>query len=293
MSKALTLNRTIFSNWNDNVMSYLNSIRKFTVIEDPEEEVALFEKIKHGTPEESIAARQSLMERNQRFIYSVAKQYAKGNDIMDLIDECNVGMNDAIDKFDPTRGPKFISYAVWYIRRKVVSYITNDGEMVRSTNKQKLMGILPRVKEKFFQENQRDATPEEVIEILDKEYDIKIKENEDVYDMSVSSISDTMVGESDTPSPAQLEFESSTASSNAYEDTIEAESNEYLVNKLLSVCNEKEQGVIKMLYGIGYDNPFSPEDVADAFGMTKTRVLQLKKSIIKKMQKAALQVKMA
>lgn len=293
MSKALTLNRTIYSNWNDNVMSYLNSIRKFTVIEDPEEEVALFEKIKHGTPEESIAARQSLMERNQRFIYAVAKQYAKGNDIMDLIDECNVGMNDAIDKFDPTRGLKFISYAVWYIRRKVVSYITNDGEMVRSTNKQKLMGILPRVKEKFFQENQRDATPEEVIEILDKEYDIKIKENEDVYDMSVSSISDTMVGESDTPSPAQLEFESSTASRNAYEDTIEAESNEYLVNKLLSVCNEKEQGVIKMLYGISYDNPFSPEDVADAFGMTKTRVLQLKKSIIKKMQKAALQVKMA
>ena len=273
-------------------MSYLNSIRKFEVL-TPEEEVEVFEKIKNGTPEESVAARQKLWECNQRFIYSVAKQYAKGKDIMDLIEECNVGLNDAIDRFDTTKGMRFLSYAVWYIRRKVVSYITNDGEMVRSTNKQKLMGILPKVKEKFFQENQRDATPEEIIEILDKEYGIKIKENEDVYDMCMSSISETMVGDNDAPSPAQLEFESYTASRNDYEDTIEAESNEYLVNKLLSVCTEKEQGVIKMLYGIGYDGPMSPEDVADAYGMTKTRVLQLKKSIIKKMQKAALQVKMA
>ena len=291
MSKALTLNRTIYSNWSDDVMSFLNSIRKYDVL-SPEEEVALFDKIKHGTPEESIAARQKLWECNQRFIYAVAKQYAKGNDIMDLIEECNVGLNDAIDKFDPTKGVKFLSYAVWYIRRKVVSYITNDASMVRSTNKQKLMGILPKVKEKFFQENQRDATPEEVIEILDKEYDVKIKENEDVYDMCVSSISESIVGEDDAPSPTQLEFESSTASKNGYEDVMEAEANEYLVNKLLSVCSEKEQGVIKMLYGIGYDGPMSPEDVADAYGMTKTRVLQLKKSIIKKMQKAALQVKM-
>lgn len=290
MSKALTLSRTVYSNWSDDVMSYLNSIRKFEVL-TPEEETKIFDTIKNGTPEESIAARQKLWVCNQRFIYAVAKQYAKGNDIMDLIDECNVGLNDAIDRFDPSKGVRFYSYAVWYIRRKVVSYITNDGEMVRSTNKQKLMGILPKVKEKFFQENQREATPEEVIEILDKDYDIKIKENEDVYDMSISSISDTMIGENDSPSPSQLEFESYTASRNAYEDQMEAEANEYLVNKLLSVCNEKEQGVIKMLYGIGYDNPLSPEDVADAYGMTKTRILQLRKNIIKKMQKAALQVK--
>lgn len=290
MSKALTLSRTVYSNWSDDVMSYLNSIRKFEVL-TPEEETKIFGTIKNGTPEESTAARQKLWVCNQRFIYAVAKQYAKGNDIMDLIDECNVGLNDAIDRFDPSKGVRFYSYAVWYIRRKVVSYITNDGEMVRSANKQKLMGILPKVKEKFFQENQREATPEEVIEILDKDYDIKIKENEDVYDMSISSISDTMIGENDSPSPSQLEFESYTASRNAYEDQMEAEANEYLVNKLLSVCNEKEQGVIKMLYGIGYDNPLSPEDVADAYGMTKTRILQLRKNIIKKMQKAALQVK--
>lgn len=271
-------------------MFYLNNIRKFEVL-SPEEEVAVFDKIKHGTPEESASARHKIWESNQRFIYAVAKQYAKGNDIMDLVDECNVGLNDAIDKFDTTKGVRFYTYAVWYIRRKVVSYITNDGEMVRSANKQKLMGILPKTKERFFQENQREATPEEIIEILDKEYNIKIKENEDVYDLTLSSISDTMVGENDSPSPSQIEFETSTASRNDYEAQMDAEDNSYLVERLLSVCTEKEREMMKMLYGIGYNGPVSVEDVAEHFGMTKTRVLQLKKNIIKKMQKASLQIR--
>jgi RNA polymerase primary sigma factor len=290
MSKALTLDRTIYSNWSDDVMFYLNNIRKFEVL-SPEEEVAVFEKIKYGTPEESEAARKKIWESNQRFVYSVAKQYAKGNEIMDLIEECNIGLNDAIDKFDTTKGMKFISYAVWYIRRAVVAHITNNGAIVRSANKQKLMGILPRIKEKFYQENHRDATPDEIIELLEKDFDVKIKESEDVFDMSVSSISDTMVGDNDSPSPSQIEYETSTASYNEYEDQIESESKEYLVERLLSVCTEKERGIMKMLYGIGYDRAFSPEDVAEVFGMTKTRILQIKKNLIKKMQKAALQMK--
>lgn len=290
MSKTLTLSKSIYSNWSGNVMSYLNDIRKYDVLE-PDEEAATFEIIKNGTEEESIAARQKIMMSNQRFVYSVAKEYAKGNDIMDIINEGNRGMNDAIDRFDTTRGMRFITYAVWYIRRAIVSHITNDGSMVRSTNKQKLMGILPRVKEKFIQENQREPEAFEIIELLDKEYGIKIKENEDVYDMNISSISDTMIGDNDSPSPAQMEFEAFTASRNEYEDVMDAEANAYLVDRLLSVCTEKERKVIKMLYGIGYDNPISPEDVADQLGMTRTRVLQLKKSIIKKMQKASLQMR--
>lgn len=290
MSKALTLSKTIYSNWNESVISYLNDIRKYEVL-SPEEEVATFEIIKNGTEEESIAARQKIIMGNQRFIYAVAKEYAKGNDIMDIINEGNKGMNDAIDRFDLTRGMRFISYAVWYIRRAIVSHITNDGTMVRSTNKQKLMGILPRVKEKFIQENYREPEPYEIIEILDKDYGIKIKEDEDVYDMAISSISDTMVGENDSPSPSQIEFETTTASRNGYEETMDAESNAYLVTRLLSVCTEKEQKLIKMLYGIGYDGPVSPEDVAEEMNMTRTRVMQLKKSIIKKMQKASLQMR--
>ena len=161
MSKALTFSRTIYSSWDDGIMSYLNSIRKFEVL-SPEEEVELFLTIKNGTPEESEAARQKIMQCNQRFVYLVAKQYAKGNDIKDLINEGNVGMNTAIDKFDVTKGMKFISFAVWYIRREIVSHITNDTSIVRTSNKQKLMGILPRVKEKFIQEHEREPMPEEV-----------------------------------------------------------------------------------------------------------------------------------
>ena len=290
MSKALTLSKTIKSNWDDGIMSYLNDIRKFEVL-SPDDEVAVFDIITNGTEEEKIKARQTLMECNQRFVYSLAKEYAKGDDVRDVVNTATIGMEKAIDKYVPTIGTRFLTFAVWYMRREILASITRDVPMVRSANRQKLMGALPKAKERFFQENHRDPQPDELIEILDKEYGIKIKEKEDTYDIIMSSISDTMIGENDTPSPAQLEFDVHTASRNDYEDKVEAEANTYLVDRLLSVCTEKEQQIMRMLYGIGYDDPISPEDVAECFDMTKTRVMQIKKNLIKKMQKASLQMR--
>lgn len=290
MSKALTLSKTIKSNWDDGIMSYLNDIRKFEVL-SPDDEVTVFDIIRNGTEEEKTKARQTIMECNQRFVYSLAKEYAKGDDVRDVVNTATIGMEKAIDKYDPTIGTRFLTFAVWYMRREILASITRDAPMVRSANRQKLMGALPKAKEKFFQENHRDPQPDELIEILDKEYGIKIKEKEDTYDIIMSSISDTMIGENDTPSPAQLEFDVHTASRNDYEDKIDAEANTYLVDRLLSVCTEKEQQIMRMLYGIGYDDPISPEDVAECFDMTKTRVMQIKKNLIKKMQKASLQMR--
>jgi RNA polymerase primary sigma factor len=290
MSKALTLSKTIRSNWDEDVMFYLNNIRGYEVL-SPDEEVAVFEKIKNGTEEEKTKARQLIMASNQRFVYSLAKEYAKGKDIMEIVQIATIGMEKAIDKFDVTLGMRFMSYAVWYMRREILQSFNGESQMVRTANKQKLMGALPKIKEKFFQENQRDPQPEEIIEILDKEYNIKIKETEDTYDLTVSSISDTMVGDSDAPSPTQLEYDVQTASRNDYEDEIDREADSYLVDRLLSVCTEKEQKIMRMLYGIGYENPFSPEDVAAYFGMTKTRIMQIKKNLIKKMQKASMQMR--
>ena len=290
MSKALTLSKTIRSNWDEDVMFYLNNIRGYEVL-TPDEEVAIFDKIKNGTNEEKTKARQTLMANNQRFVYSLAKEYAKGKDVMDIVQTATVGLEKAIDKFDLTFGMRFMTFAVWYMRREILQSFNTESQMIRTANKQKLMGALPKIKEKFFQENQRDPQPEEIIEILDKEYNIKIKETEDTYDLTVSSISDTMIGDNDAPSPTQLEYDVQTATRNDYEDEIDREANSYLVDSLLSVCTEKEQQIMRMLYGIGYDEPFSPEDVAEHFGMTKTRIMQIKKNLIKKMQKAALQMK--
>ena len=290
MSKALTLSKTIRSNWDEDVMFYLNNIRGYEVL-TPDEEVAIFDKIKNGTNEEKTKARQTLMANNQRFVYSLAKEYAKGKDVMDIVQTATVGLEKAINKFDLTFGMRFMTFAVWYMRREILQSFNTESQMVRTANKQKLMGALPKIKEKFFQENQRDPQPEEIIEILDKEYNIKIKETEDTYDLTVSSISDTMIGDSDAPSPTQLEYDVQTASRNGYEDEIDREADSYLVDRLLSVCTEKEQQIMRMLYGIGYDEPFSPEDVAEHFNMTKTRIMQIKKNLIKKMQKASMQMR--
>ena len=290
MSKALTLSRTIYSSWDDGVMSYLNDIRNFEIL-TPDDEVALFDVIKNGTEEEKTKAKQTLMECHQRFVYSLAKEYANSRDVRDVVDTATIGMEKAIEKYDPTIGTRFLTFAVWYMRREILASITNDGAMVRTANKQKLMGILPKIRERFIQENERDPLPEEIIEILESDYNIKIKEKEDVYDLSVSSISETMNGEDDTPSPNKIEFDVTTAARNEYETVMENEANSYLVDRLLSVCTEKEQKIMRALYGIGQDCPSSPEDVAEMFDMTPTRVLQIKKNLIKKMQKAALQMK--
>ena len=155
MSKALTLSKTIRSNWDEDVMFYLNNIRGYEVL-SPDEEVAVFEKIKNGTEEEKTKARQLIMASNQRFVYSLAKEYAKGKDIMEIVQIATMGMEKAIDKFDVTLGMRFMSYAVWYMRREILQSFNGESQMVRTANKQKLMGALPKIKEKFFQENQRD-----------------------------------------------------------------------------------------------------------------------------------------
>ena len=290
MSKALTLSKAVYSNWTDDVMFYLNSIRKTHPL-TKQEETELFEKIKNGTEEEREKAKSEIILSNQRLVYSIAKEYAKGKDVMDIVNEGNKGWEDAFKKFDPSFGVRFTTYATYYIRRSIVAFFTNNGVMVRSANKQKLVGILPKIREKFFQENNREPLPEEIREILEDEYGVKIKENEDVYDVSVSSISEPMVGDDSTPSPVSLEYDAATAAYNEYEEQIESDANAYLVNHLLSVCDDDERTIIKMLYGIGQDNPSSPEYVAEMFNMTPSKVVQLKKNAIKKMQKASLQIR--
>lgn len=291
MSKALTLQKTVsYSNWTDGTLNYLNDIRKYEIL-SAEEEIELFNTIKNGSPEEAAAAREKIIISNQRFVYKIAKTYVKGDDIMDIVNECNIGMIKAMDKYDPRRGIRFLSFAVWYIRREVLSYITNNGTMIRSSNKQKLMGALPKAKESFYQENLREATPEELMEILEKEYGIKIKNEEDLYEVNISSLNSNLVGEEETPSPTAVKLDAITASENEYEEEADSEYLSYMVEGLLSACDEKERTIVKMLYGIDRDSPMPAESVADELSMTATRVNQIHKNALKKMRKYGATVK--
>jgi RNA polymerase primary sigma factor len=272
----------------EDVAIFLNSIRGFDVI-SAEEELELFSTMKNSTNEaEAEAARKKLIESHQKFVFSVAKKYANAQmPVLDLVDEGNIGLMEAVDKFDATKGTRFLTFAVWYIRRNIGFYIVNHSQAVRSANKQKLINIVPKAKAKFIQENGREPSNEELVEIIEEMSNIKIANKDDVADMNFSSINDIMSGDDNKPTPAQLEFDSATASYNNYEAQMDAEETNATLDTLLSICTDKERTLLKMLYGVGYDYPMSPEDVAMELGMTPARVVQVKKNLLVKLRKYA------
>lgn len=272
----------------DDVLFYLGNIRGNEIL-SPEEEIEIFNQIRNGaTEEERLSARKKLMESHQRFIFSVAKKYANGNNIMDIVQEANVGLGKAIDegKFEPNKGTRFLTYAIWYIRREILSYFTNRASMVKTSNKQKLIGVVPRITAKFLQENMREPTPEELLELIQQEGRVRIVDKRDVMELETSSIDEAMIDDWTEPSPLQREFATETSSQNDYEAQTEIDDMANMLSEFMSVCNDVEKEVLTRLYGLGGTAQWTQESIADNMGITKTRVKQIEKRAIQKMRKA-------
>ena len=270
---------------NEDVSFFLNSIRGYDII-SAEEEAELFNIIKTSKNEAEVEnAKKKIVESHQRFVFSVAKTYASSANILDLVQEGNTGLMEAIKVYDPTKGTRFLTLAVWYIRRNIGFYIVNHSQMVKTSNRQKLINIIPKAKTKFIQENGREPNTDELVDAIESMSTVKIVNKKDVEDLNFSSINEIMSGDEDKPTPIQMEFDTSTASYNEYEEQIDREDVSATVDSLLKICTEKEQTILKMLFGIGYDYPMSPEDVAIELGMSPGRVTQVKKSLLVKLRK--------
>ena len=146
------------------VEDYLRDLGKLEMI-SPEEETELAGRIKAGDEE----AFRRLVEANLRFVVSVAKQYQnRGLDLTDLINEGNLGLMKAARKFDPTRGFKFISYAVWWIRQQILQALSDQGRLIRlPLNQVGVLNKIGRARMEFLQENEREPSDEELSELLD------------------------------------------------------------------------------------------------------------------------------
>ena len=277
----------------DDVLFYLGNIRGNEIL-SAEEEIEIFNQIRNGaTEEERLAARKKLMESHQRFIFSVAKKYANGNNIMDIVQEANVGLGKAIDegKFEPSKGTRFLTYAIWYIRREILSYFTNRASMVKTSNKQKLIGVVPRITAKFLQENMRDPTPEELLVLIQQEGRVRIVDKRDVMELETSSIDEAMLDDWTEPSPLQREFATETSSQNDYEVQMEIDDMANTLAEFMTVCSDVEKEVLTKLYGLGGTAQWTPESIADDMNITKTRVKQIEKRAIQKIRKAFVTVK--
>ena len=267
------------------IEAYLRSIRKYQPLSQ-EEENEVFKMYHSNDPDAKKKAIDTLVKANQRFIFSLAKEYAKGDEtkVLDYVNEGSIGIINAIDKFDQSRGFKFISFAVWYIRQAMTNYAQTTDLFLRKSNNAKIGNNILKIRTAFFQDNHREPTTDEIKEALAKK-GIKIKENKDLEDVVRNSL-DSVWGDESTfeNNPRYIQH---SAIQNEYEKEMDDEDNKSVVGKLLQTLDERSQLVIKQLFGIGYESPVDIEVVAENLGLTPTRVGQIKNAALKKLASVA------
>lgn len=274
--RQLKISKSITNRESQSIEKYLQEIGKEDLI-TPEEEVELAKRIKQGDQD----ALEKLVRANLRFVVSVAKQYQNNSlSLNDLINEGNLGLVKAAQKFDETRGFKFISYAVWWIRQSIMQALAEQSRLVRlPLNK---IGSLSKINKAFTeleQHYEREPTPEELSECLE----LGVEEIESTMNISTRHLSvdaPFVDGESNTLLDVLEDAEMKGTDNHMeyhYSLSIETE-------RSLSTLTERERDVIKLFFGIGVQHPKSLEDIGDMFGLTRERVRQIKDKAIEKLR---------
>ena len=193
---------------------------------------------------------------------------------------------EAVEKFDVTKGIKFATFAVWYIRRAINLYNINYGEIVTKSNISKTYHVISQATNKFLQREYRQPTLEELKELLQTEYDVDIKEVEDVMETHFVSIDESSQKDDDEAISIgdMVQYNSTSATKNLYERECENDFNKKLVTNLLTNLKPREQEIIKMVFGIGCDREYELQEIAVKLGLTTERVRQLKFSVIDKLK---------
>ena len=242
----------------------------------PEQEVQLAQRIKQGDQ----AALERLTKANLRFVVSVAKQYQnQGLSLPDLINEGNVGLIKAAKRFDETRGFKFISYAVWWIRQSILQAIAENSRIVRLPSNQ--LGALNKLKKeisKLEQQLERPPSEEELAELLDIPED-KIKAIMGISGRHMS-IDAPLASDEDVNFVDVLPNEDTPPT----DSKLMQESLSQEIERSLSTLTEYEREVIKMYFGIGLPHPLSLDEIAMKFNLTRERVRQIKEKGIKRLK---------
>lgn len=267
------------------LVRYYEDIRKYKMLTN-DEEIKYFKTISCGNKAEVRTAKDAIINSNQRFVVAIAKKFASNDNILDLISEGNVGLMEAVDKFDYTKGVKFITFAVYYIRRAINRFLITDGNLVTKTNYQKTYHFISQATNKFLQVNHRQPTLDELKELLADEYNVVIKDNVDIIDTRFVSIDlDTDDEEESSGIGDFIAFKVKSAEFNDYDETSEKEHVQSVVSSMINKLKQREQEIIKLSFGIGYDRPYEIQEIAEKVGLTKERVRQLKTEILNELKK--------
>lgn len=277
--RQLKITKSITNRESQSLEKYLQEIGKVELI-SPEEEVKLAIKIKQGCQK----SLEKLTKANLRFVVSVAKQYQnQGLTLPDLINEGNLGLIKAAQRFDETRGFKFISYAVWWIRQSILQALAEQSRIVRlPLNKVGLTNRISKAYSQLEQEFEREPTPEELAFLLDMDADEiaatlgisarHVSMDQPLSDSEDGTLIDVLINQNAEKTDDAL----------AFKDSLKTE-----IDRSLSTLTERQKDVIRFFFGIGVDHALSLEDIGEHFNLTRERVRQIKDKAITKLRTAS------
>lgn len=272
--RQLKITKSITNRESDSLDKYLQEIGHEELI-SVEEEVELAQRIRKGDRK----ALEKLTKANLRFVVSVAKQYQnQGLSLPDLINEGNVGLIKAAEKFDETRGFKFISYAVWWIRQSILQAIAEQSRIVRlPLNQVGSVNKINRVLNKFEQENERRPSIDEIADKVDIPHE-KIEEAMKVNGRHVSMDAPFADGEDNSLLDVLPNADSPMA-----DNTLVLESLREEIKRALQTLNERERNIIEAFFGINQQE-MTLEEIGERYGLTRERVRQIKEKAIRRLR---------
>ena len=273
----MKITRQLTNRENKSIDQYFQEIGKYSLL-SPEEEIDLAIKIKNGDR----IAQDKLVNANLRFVVSVAKMYQnQGLPLGDLINEGNIGLVKAAQRFDETRGFKFISYAVWWIRQGIMSAIADQSRVVRlPLNRVGNLTRLGKAYRDLEQEFERKPTTDELAKLLD------ITSDEVAYILQIASRQvsmDAPVSNSDDNKSTLMDIlhneEQATPDKDLMNDSLKSE-----ITNVLSTLDEREAEIIRLSFGIGSNQKATLEEIGAKFNLTRERIRQIKEKALRKLR---------
>lgn len=274
--RQLKITKSITNRESQSLEKYLQEIGKVELI-SPEEEVKLAIRIKQGDQK----ALDKLTKANLRFVVSVAKQYQnQGLSLPDLINEGNLGLIKAAQRFDETRGFKFISYAVWWIRQSILQALAEQSRIVRlPLNKVGLTNRIQKAYSQLEQQFEREPSAEELAEVLELDLE-EVSSTLGIAARHVSMDTPLSDGEENTLIDVLENPNAEMANLNIeHKESLKQE-----IDRSLKTLTERQKEVICFFFGIGVDHPMSLEDIGEKFNLTRERVRQIKDKAITKLR---------
>lgn len=275
----------------DTLKRYYEDIRNYMPLTMEKEQNLIKQYNKTKSIHEKKKIKDKIMCANQRFVLGVVRRWATNDNILDLISEANIGMSEALEEFDVKQNVRFITFAVYYIRRAINTYLLKYGCMVKRNNMAKTNHLISQITNNFMQKEMRQPTSDEVVEILEKDYGVSIKDSADILSIQMSSIDEDFGNDDEDVNVSTiLAFNDVSANQNDYEEKNNQEFAQKMVQSVLKKLTHKEQEVVKYLFGIGHMREYELKEIAEKMNFTPERIRQLKINALEKMKTAYAQI---